>query len=425
MNAPASAPGRDYVLHRLASGKPVEERESLGGGGGSRPESPQGNESASGPCRRARSAPGTDRGGLLTGHISSQDPHNPYDEGQIEWWAGASLVKVIKQGRHEIKPEAEDKRDQGKRGRIATFSRASRRRMMLFLAKVRLAEDNLPLFGTTTYPDLFPEETAKFKRDLQAFLHRLKRRFPEAGILWRLEFKQRKSGENIGKLAPHFHWLLWNVPWKFPFKSERGKWCAIRLEADGGATMVLRSKEGDTVCTGSIALNGGADEITHWFTRNWYDVAGTGDVRHYRAGTNVKALPSAHLVFCYVSKYLSKVDREALCQYPGRFWGVVNPKNIPLGQRVVLPCTGRQAAQVMRFLRRYMRSVTNRKAQANPWSANCICSADFWAARMRELVEIRAPDATGLLAKLRHEAPDRNHLHLADASRLLEIPVAG
>ena len=140
----------------------------------------------------------------------------------------------------------------------------------------------------------------------------------------------------------------------------------------------------------------GKDEIRHWFSRNWYDVAGTGDMRHFLAGTNVKQLASAHHVFCYVAKYLSKVDREAVCQYPGRFWGVVNPKNIPLGKRVVLPCTGRQAAQVMRFLRRYMRSVVNRKVCCNPWSANCICSADFWSARMRELVEIRAPDDSAL-----------------------------
>jgi hypothetical protein len=410
MTAAAPAVGRTYLLRSWGNGKPIEERESLGGGGGTCTDAPDGHDAQRGPGRDARSAPGADRAGLLTGHISSQDPHNPFDEGQVEWWAGASLVKVSKQGRHEIKPEEEDKRDKGKRGRIATFSRASRRRMMLFLAKVRLAEDSLPLFGTTTYPDMFPEDAAKFKRDLQAFLHRLKRRFPEAGILWRLEFKQRKSGENIGKLAPHFHWLLWNVPWKFPFKSERGKWCAIRLGADGAATMVLRSKEGDKICTGSIPLNGGADEITHWFTRNWYDVAGTGDIRHYRAGTNVKALPSAHLVFCYVSKYLSKVDREALCQYPGRFWGVVNPRNIPLGQRVVLPCTGRQAAQVIRFLRRFMRSVTGRKVRTNEWSANCICAADFWAARMPQLVEIKVPGVWHFTADT-----DSSNFHLLQA----------
>ncbi len=395
MSALASAPTRDYVLHRLPNGKSSEERASLGGGDGSRTDAQDGNEPRSGPGRDARSAPGPARVGLLTGHISSQDPHNPFDEGHIEWWEGASLVKVIKQGRGEVVPEQGEKPDKSKRGRINSFSRQSRRRMMLFLAKVRLTEDNLPLFGTTTYPDIFPEETAKFKRDLQAFLHRLKRRFPDGGILWRLEFKRRKSGENVGKIAPHFHWLLWNVPWEFEFKHERGKWAAVRQADSGGWEMVLRSCGESGVGVGTVPV-GDKDEITFWFSRNWYDVAGTGDVRHYRAGTNVKQLSSAKEVFCYVSKYLSKVDREAVCQYPGRFWGVVNPKNIPLGRRVVLPCTGRQAAQVMRFLRRYMRSVMTRKVRCNPWSASCICSADFWSARMPKLMKIRAPDDSAL-----------------------------
>lgn len=105
----------------------------------------------------------------------------------------------------------------------------------------------------------------------------------------------------------------------------------------------------------------------------------------------MKELGSAKEVFCYVSKYLGKVETEEACPYPGRFWGVVNPQNIPLGRRVVLPCNGRQAAQVIRFLRRFMRSVTSRKVRTNEWSANCICAADFWAARMRRLMEIGPP----------------------------------
>ncbi len=396
MIALTAAPARDYFLRRLEHGEAIEERARLGGGDGSHTEAQEGDEHDAGPGRDARSAPGAARAGLLTCHISSQDPHNPFDEGHVEWWAGASLVKVIKQGRPEIKPEREDKPDRSKRGRIAIFSKASRRRMMLFLAKVRLVEDKLPLFGTTTYPDIFPEETAKFKRDLQAFLHRLKRRFPEGGVLWRLEFKRRKSGENVGKLAPHFHWLLWNVPWDFPFKTERGKWAAVRQSESGAWEMRLRHRDESGVHTGTVPLGNDLDEITFWFSRNWYDVAGTGDFRHYGAGTNVKHLDSVKAVFCYVSKYLSKVDRETLCRYPGRFWGVVNPQNIPLGRRVVLPCTGRQAAQVMRFLRRFMRSVTPRKVRCNPWSASCICSADFWAVRMPQLLAIRAPEDSSL-----------------------------
>lgn len=108
--------------------------------------------------------------------------------------------------------------------------------------------------------------------------------------------------------------------------SKCGKWCALRV-CDGGAEMTLRSRGESGICSGTMMLSG-KGEIRHWFSRNWYDVAGTGDRRHFLAGTNVKHLASAHLVFCYVAKYLSKVDQEAVCQYPGRFWGVVNPKFI-------------------------------------------------------------------------------------------------
>lgn len=149
MTAGALAVGRDYVLRRLGNGEPIEGRESLGGGDGTRTDSLMGDESACGPGRDARSAPGAARTGLLSGHISSPDPHNPFDEGQVELWEGASLVKVIKQGRGEVVPEQEQA-EKSKRGRINSFSRRSRRRMMLDLAKVRLADDTLPIFGTTT-----------------------------------------------------------------------------------------------------------------------------------------------------------------------------------------------------------------------------------------------------------------------------------
>src|ERR1039457_5355868 len=124
----------------------------------------------------------------------------------------------------------ENSKKQTKRGQIHAFSRASRRRMMHYLATLWL-EGLLPLFGTTTYLDIFPEDAEKFKRDLQTLIERLKRRFPDIGLLWRLEFKRLKSGVNVGKIAPHFHWLLWNVPSKFDYRSEErrvGKECRSR-----------------------------------------------------------------------------------------------------------------------------------------------------------------------------------------------------
>lgn len=326
--------------------------------------------------------------GLLNGHISSPDVFNPFDKGHIEVCAGAGLIKVVKQKRDEIIPE-NSKKNQKKRGQVRDFSRASRRRMMQFLAKVRL-DGLLPLFGTTTYPDIFPEDAQKFKRDLQTLIERLKRRFPLVGLLWRLEFKKRKSGVNVGKIAPHFHWLLWNVPCKFDFKAETGKWAKVSQAKDGTWMETVKFYQGDKIATVVNAV-GGQDRFTEWLSRNWYDVAGTGDLRHFNAGTNVKVLTSKREVYCYVSKYIGKVEKDEGCTCPGRFWGMVNPKNIPMGERKRIYCTGKQASQLMRFMRRYIHAVTRRQYRFNRWSMSCMCTADFWAERLPKLLNLVFP----------------------------------
>jgi hypothetical protein len=333
--------------------------------------------------------------GLLYGHISSPSVFNPFDEGRIEVWQGAGLIKVTKQGRHLIQPE--NTQEQKKRGKIQEFSRASRRRMMQCLAKVVLEEALLPQFATTTYPDIFPEEAEKFKRDIQTLIERIKRRFPGVGLLWRLEFKVRKSGKNKGKVAPHLHWLLWNVPRSFDFKPEPGKWAKISRGRDGTWRETVKFYDGDRIATTVKPLSG-QDRFTEWLSRNWYDVVGTGELKHYRAGTNVKVLTSRREVFFYVSKYLGKVETESACSHPGRFWGVVNPKNIPMGKRVVVACTGMQAAKLMRFMRRYIHAVTQRKYRFNRWSMSCMCRADFWLERFPHLLGLSAALEGSLVA---------------------------
>lgn len=334
-------------------------------------------------AERGGTAPAT-APGLFNRHISSPDVFNPFDEGRIEVWVGAGLIKVIKQGRCKIIPEGAS--TQKKRGQIHGFSRASRRRMMQLLAKVCL-DGLLPLFGTTTYPDIFPDEAEKFKRDIRTLIERLKRRFPMVGLLWRLEFKVRKSGVNAGKVAPHFHWLLWNVPLKFDFKPESGKWAKISKGRDGKWRETVKFYDGDKIAT-VVNANSGQDRFTEWLSRNWYDVVGTGDLRHYNAGTNVKVLTSKREVFFYVSKYMGKEEDEDGCECPGRFWGVVNPKNIPMGKRKVIPCNGKQASQLMRFMRRYIHSVAKRKYRFNRWSMSCMCTADFWLERLPQLLDL-------------------------------------
>jgi hypothetical protein len=191
---------------------------------------------------------------------------------------------------------------------------------------------------------------------------------------------------NVGKVAPHFHWLLWNVPRKFDFKPESGKWAKISQVRDGTWRETVRFYDGDKIAT-VVNQVSGQDRFTEWLSRNWYDVAGTGDLKHYNAGTNVKVLTSKREVFFYVSKYMGKAEAEAGCECPGRFWGVVNPKNIPMGERKVIACTGKQAVQLMRFMRRYVHAVTQRKYRFNRWSMSCMCDADFWLERFPGLLD--------------------------------------
>jgi len=334
-------------------------------------------------AERGGAAPAT-APGLLYGHISSSRVFNPFDEGQIEIWEGAALIKVVKQGRVEPRPEGVSNRR--KRGKIHGFSRSSRRRMRLLLAKVCL-DEGLPLFGTTTYPDIFPDDAAKFKRDLETLVERLKRRFKKIGLVWRLEFKERRSGVNVGKIAPHFHWLLWNVPRKFGFQVEKGQWAKMTRCKDGTWLETVKFRNGENFATVARQVSG-EDRFTEWLSRNWYDVVGTGELKHFQAGTNVKLLTSKREVFFYVSKYLGKVVVEQGCECPGRFWGVVNPKNIPMGRRRVVQITGNQASQLMRFMRRFVHAVTRKKYRFNRWSMSCLCNADFWMAKLPHLLNV-------------------------------------
>ena len=90
------------------------------------------------------------------------------------------------------------------RGTIQGFSRASRRRLLARLQEVdqrRLL--HRPLMVTLTYPKDWPASPEVWKADLRAFGKRLRRRYPDAAIIWRLEAQERG--------APHYHLLVFGV----------------------------------------------------------------------------------------------------------------------------------------------------------------------------------------------------------------------
>lgn len=242
---------------------------------------------------------------------------------RIEYYAGASLLKSTK----GIPCEAVGG---GKRGKVKGFSHASRLRMMRTIGSIR-RDAELPSFVTLTYPDEFPT-VERAKRDLKVFIQRLRRKFPKAGFIWKLEPQQRG--------APHYHMLVW------------------------GCSDV---------------------DLLAWVVPTWYDVAGNGDQNHFRfhagliPGTKpcVERVRSWRGVWSYASKYLGKTFDVAEWgnQWTGRFWGVGNREGIPFGEKIELDLTTGQVVRCMRYQRRFIRSHRGRRSVN---SMTIFCDAQQW-----------------------------------------------
>ena len=166
----------------------------------------------------------------------------------------------------------------GRRGCIEGYSPASRRRLMRALDTINQDEAGLPLFVTLTYPAEWPGSWHVWKRHLKAWLKRLKREHPGAWGVWRLE-PQRRG-------APHYHLLIWGA----------------RIEKQ-------------------------------WCSRTWFEVVGSNDERHLRAGTQVAGVRSWRGVKAYTAKYLAKVVEdmpEGWDEGVGRWWGWVSQQRAPI-----------------------------------------------------------------------------------------------
>jgi hypothetical protein len=199
-----------------------------------------------------------------------------------------------------------------KRAAITEFSEKSRQRLRLSLAKVDHSKAGRPIFGTLTYPAEFPVDAETFKRHFKIFSQRFLRAFPNAGFHWKLEFQDRG--------APHFHPIFWNV------------------STDREAMKHFRG----------------------WLSWTWFEVVGSGDERHWRAGTSADVIKSPFGIMRYVSGYASKSDQSKPGFKVGRYWGIVGRQNIPWAEETVVELSTKQGKFVRRIARRYMEAM-NRK----------------------------------------------------------------
>lgn len=282
------------------------------------------------------------RTGLSKVHISPQ-------AGRITFYKNGTLIKCRK-----LKYQKKERVNKGGiRGKITGFSKASRRRMMYMLGRVKRAD--VPLFVTLTYPDQYSVDLKDWTKHIDKLRKRMARR--GWGAIWRKEFKVRKSGTNKGKLAPHFHLLVWGVSYF---------------------------------------------DLFAWLSSAWYQIVGSGDPKHLSAGTRVEKLKNIQSVMRYIGKYINKDEKENLEEFLtdneiesfGRMWGVINEDAIPFDEAVSVVITYHEASKLMRLMRRYMKT----KKKLNLPTLHMLCNdPGQWFDRLDRLLDrfFLNPDASG------------------------------
>lgn len=227
--------------------------------------------------------------GLSTYHIRRKDINRT---GELLVYSQGSMITVTK---NRSKAPATSPRE-WKRGRVQGFSKASRIRMMRTLARVN--KEEIPYFVTLTYPKMWAENPKEWKRHLDLLFRRIKYKYPNFSAIWKLEFQKRG--------APHYHLFIWGVGNKEFFKV--------------------------------------------WISRVWFEVVGSGDIKHLKAGTQVQNIKSWRGVMSYSAKYMSK---EVSASEVGRLWGVVNRDFIPWSSIEKYKIFPRQVILAMRYMRRF------------------------------------------------------------------------
>ena len=99
------------------------------------------------------------------------------------------------------------------RGTIVGFSRASRWRLLKWIATIDWPEALPCLFITLTYPDECVDTRSTIRNKHRYLFHRRleKALAIQLPMIWRVEWKPRQSGVNTGKYLPHIHLLVFGV----------------------------------------------------------------------------------------------------------------------------------------------------------------------------------------------------------------------
>jgi len=160
-----------------------------------------------------------------------------------------------------------------KRGKIVRYSEESKRRYRFLLRNTqKLWSHEMEV----SYPADFPMDGKKVKNDIRLLKESLDRKYPGIVWTWRLGFQQERGKKGLG-YAPHIHFLI-DRPVYYK-----------------------------------------------WLAKRWYEIVGSGDPDHLKAGTHVDKIKNVGKMINYMVTYMAD-DKETIVpegfEDVGRFWGV-------------------------------------------------------------------------------------------------------
>jgi hypothetical protein len=227
----------------------------------------------------------------------------------------------------------------GLRGSVVGFSRKSRKRLIEKMASIRFDGDML--FLSLTYPDVFPSSPETWLLHFEAFRRRLERMCPRIAVIWRKELKERKSGQFQGRVAPHYHLLLY-------------------MPSDFDRHAVLLPDGKPIVDNPDVKLN--PDErrqhtelsalLEGWALAHWSEIVASGDIKHEKRGAHCAPVRSKRHAYSYASKYLAKENDDDF--EVGRRWGVIGNFDTSAFMRIRL--TKAQIIEAKRMMVRLLKS---------------------------------------------------------------------
>lgn len=205
----------------------------------------------------------------------------------------------------------------GVRAAVSDFSPASRRRLQQVFCSLGGDVMLSSWFASLTWDDTCIPDGPEVKRCIDVLSKRLLRAFPSMCVIWKVEVQSRKSGAFVGRPVPHLHLVI----------------------VSHSDTNML--------------------DFHAWLRLAWHEVVGTVNPAHLgKGGCHIEhAYGSLRKVSWYVSKYTSKSgDPQLLASFGwiGRWWGILNRKQLPLAAETQIILEGQMLVEFNRLVRGWL-----------------------------------------------------------------------